>query len=135
MEDLAKDRNSKLQLVASGRDYQHPDDSFRNPEYREVLCVSAPVVKNKQVFKVSFFDNFNRTCMKWEHLEYEKEHINGVVGFIDGFLRKDDRSEIIKVVNTELDIEDDMIHLETRLDEVSTRLNQIQNAVASLCGK
>jgi len=143
MEDLAKevigfleDRPSKLQLVSRGRDYNHPNDSFRTPKFRDVLRVSAPVEKGQLVFKVSYIENRDRNSTDWMHLQYLEKDIEGVVGFIDAFLRPSaSGSDSIEVANTASGTKVGIISLETRHDEQSTRLKQIRNAVKSLCGK
>jgi len=146
-EDLAneimnfpEDRPSKLQLVASGRDFNHPNYTSHNPTYREVLRVSAPVENGQIVFKVSYFNNHDRNSQELVHLNYSKEEVDGVVGFINAFLHKEFlgqgvRSEIIETLNTESGIKIGWTHLVKRHDMQSDRRKQIRDLVQSLLGR
>jgi len=84
-------------LVAKGRDYQHPNDSFRTPIYRDVLRIIAPIKDGAIAFKVSYFDNSNdnRGEQEWKNMEYACEDIDGVAAFVDGFMSSGRRSETL----------------------------------------
>lgn len=147
MEDLAReiitnlkleDRESRLVLVAKGRDYQHPNDSFRTPKYRDVLRIIEPIKNGAIAFKVSYFDNYNNTRgeREWENMEYECEDIDDVVAFVDGSMSAGGLTASLDLY--ELGHEGRSISrwgLETRSDDSRTRLIQIRGAVKSLSTK
>ncbi|GFH47731.1 predicted protein [Chaetoceros tenuissimus] len=138
--NFPEDRPSKLLLVASGRDFNHPNYASHNPTYREVLRVSAPVENGQLVFKVYHFNNHDRNSQEWELIEYPEEEADGVVGFINAFLSKEFpgqgvRSEIIETVNTESGRKIGWTHLVKRHDMQSDRRMQIRDVVKSLLGR
>lgn len=147
MEDLAneimnfpEDRDSTLQLVASGRDFNHPNYTSHNPTYREVLRVFAPVENGQLVFKVYHFNNHDSNSQEWGLVEYSKEEVDGVVGFINAFLSKEFRgqgvrSEIIETLNTKSEKKIGWTHLVKRHDMQSDRRKQIRDVVQSLLGR
>lgn len=153
MYDLAKevlnqlkqeDRPSRFVLVARGRDYQHPSDTFHRPEYRKILKVTAPVEDGSISFKISFLDNHRREDLEWEweHIEFSGEEWEGAVGFVDGFMshgiNRFDQLSLFRLVEHEAEDNPTSVaswSLINGEDEKSTRMETLRGAMKSLLSK
>jgi hypothetical protein len=167
MEELAKevlsnfkmeDRPSRFVLVSEGRNYNDPLYTFMRPTFTKVLKTTAPVEKGSICFKVSFLDNhINMSSTDpewdWEHLEYDGNDCDGVVGFIDGFLasRKNGNRVVqsseyrnrsyhlglirLEEVDQRLGKKFACWNLSRNADQATTRLPTIRGAVKALLAK
>ena len=128
-----KDRPSPLQLVVRGRDYH-------TLEFRDVLKVEVPIENGEIVIKVSYYNNRDIYCTEWKHLQYSINNMEGVVAFLDGFMRYENRSNVIGIYETgkspRRTILGHIVPVSGRGDEISTtRLAQIRGAIKLLIVK
>ena len=151
MEDLAnevlskmkmEDRPSRLVLIADGRNYKHPDYTFHNKKWTEILKVTAPVERGSVSFEISFLDNHaGKDCdWIWEIMRYSGDDWEGALAFIDGFMSSGGRSSRLELFRCK-DMDEKQYpreiaswNLTDKADEVATRLAQIRGALKALLG-
>ena len=100
------DAPSKFELRATGNDYCHPEYTFHQKKFCEVLKVTAPVENGRLVFKIEYLDNHDhnyelppaRQYRKGkQELTFEKDDWEGAVGFADGFMKSGCRCESLSL--------------------------------------
>ena len=149
MDDLAEvvitqlqldDVASNLELRVLGLDYAHPQYTFHQKQFCEVLKVTAPVETGRVVIKVNYLDNHDTSHANppqymsgWQTLTYDKTDWEGAVAFVDGFMSSGGRANRMALFKQ--NSRKELAVWTTRDSSEAARVAIFRGAIKSLFGK